>query len=220
MRDLIIGGIGLRFVLLLVAHVMDTYSHLKFTDIDYVVFTDATSRVFEGGSPYDRVGYRYTPLLAWILYPNNWVKDFGKLVFIACDLLTGIVIQRLLERRALPISTVRLYSAVWLLNPFIAAISTRGSSESILSALVLSVLLAFESGRWVLGSFLFGFAVHFKIYPIIYAVPLWFYLGRASNNELLSLKRIHINFFSWKRLAFGIISAGVFFSLSGLMYYL
>ena len=218
MRDLTIA-IGLRLALLLVAHVMDNYSHLKFTDIDYVVFSDAASFVSQGGSPYDRVGYRYTPLLAWMLYPNNWFKDFGKLVFILCDLLTGIVIQKLLERRNLSPSTIRLYAAVWLLNPFIAAISTRGSSESILSALVLSVLLAFESGRWALGSILFGIAVHFKIYPIIYAIPLWFHLGK-SNKQLLSLKRIHIGFFSMKRLAFGLISAIVFLSFTGTMYYL
>ena len=41
---------------------------VKFTDIDYKIYTDAAEQILKGDSPYDRHTYRYSPLV--YVYPS------------------------------------------------------------------------------------------------------------------------------------------------------
>ncbi|KAJ2469456.1 GPI mannosyltransferase 1 [Coemansia sp. RSA 2322] len=222
----------LRAGMLLYGLWQDANMTVKYTDIDYNVFTDAARFVWEGGSPYQRSTYRYTPLLAWVLTPNVWLHPtFGKWLFVACDCVVGELVIRIVRARGMSEQTAAAYSALWLLNPQVANISTRGSAESVVCAVVMAAFYAFQSRRVALGSVLFGLAVHLKIYPIMYALPLLVILDRATFDvrpasppsqprkrsdgttgaRLAGLVNAH-------RVYFFVVSSGVFFLLGAAMY--
>ncbi|KAK3630149.1 GPI mannosyltransferase 1 [Elasticomyces elasticus] len=149
--------------------------YFGYTDVDYLVFTDAARFVSRGRSPYDRATYRYTPLLAWLLYPTTWGGlwfEFGKGLFATADILTGWLIIRILRRR-LSSEKATNYACIWLLNPIVASISARGSSEGLVCLLTVALLWATLQRRFIIAGGLLGFAVHFKIYPFIYAASLF-----------------------------------------------
>ena len=87
-----------RSILFLYGEYQDAHYSLKFTDVDYKVFTDASDYISRGKSPYQRETYRYTPILAIMLLPNIWLfHSFGKLLFSVFDLLTAHVLIKYLE---------------------------------------------------------------------------------------------------------------------------
>lgn len=73
---------------------------------------------------------------------------------------------------------------VWLFNPMVSIISTRGSSEGLLGAIVMVFVYLVYTNHVFLAGIVAGFAVHFKIYPLIY-IPtvIW---AMSSNNLSLS----------------------------------
>ncbi|CAK7205247.1 GPI mannosyltransferase 1 [Sporothrix eucalyptigena] len=199
---------ALRVVLLVYGLWQDANSPVKYTDIDYLVFTDAARFVSQGGgSPYNRETYRYTPLLAWLLLPtaagggdtsgvvSQLMFASGKVLFAVADLVAGWLLERVLrERLATPTksrqaveTSARVYASVWLLNPMVAAISTRGSAEGLLGALVAALLWAVQVARQpVLTGLLLGFGVHLKIYPFIYAPAIVWWMDAENTGTTRS----------------------------------
>lgn len=134
---------------------------VSYTDIDFLVFTDAAEYLKRGMSPYDRHTYRYTPFLAELL-SRLPTKEFGRHLFCVADALCGYIIlherrarrkqQQELQQRAGDAAdngsgvshwrSVELVDAcLWLYNPLAINICTRGSSESLM--VLLPVLLTF-----------------------------------------------------------------------------
>ncbi|RYP12865.1 hypothetical protein DL767_011090 [Monosporascus sp. MG133] len=244
----------------------DANSPLKYTDIDYLVFTDAARFTFSQppaspsspstssspapSSPYTRETYRYTPLLAWLLYPTTLPGTFwfssGKVLFAAADLLAGWLLLLILRRlhRGMPVGTALGWASIWLLNPMVAAISTRGSSEGLLGVLVTALLWAVLARRVALAGLLLGLGVHFKIYPFIYAPAIVWWMDaermgrspRPSPQQVDENKRgektkegqedssgsrggnVVLRFLTRERLQFAGVSLATFLGLSAAMY--
>ncbi|KAL0946705.1 hypothetical protein HGRIS_012892 [Hohenbuehelia grisea] len=241
------GSVLLRVALIIYSEWHDAHSVVKYTDVDYRVFSDATHFLLNSGpsnqaqgplaykvslgDPYTRETYRYTPLLALLLAPNEWLHpSFGKYLFAVCDIINGILIYRILLSFILPstpphiqnaskvpqgqpttvekasLSRASLLAGLHLLNPLIFTISTRGSSESVLATFVLATLDAAMREKWDAAAVWLGISVHWKIYPVIYGLTC---LRAMSHNS---------SFLSWKSVRFSVLSAGTFFALGGICY--
>mmetsp|Transcript_53372 Transcript_53372/g.134010 ORF Transcript_53372/g.134010 Transcript_53372/m.134010 type:complete len:425 (-) Transcript_53372:66-1340(-) len=180
--NLVLGAFSVALVvrlLLLVYGVWQDQNMLvKYTDVDYRVFTDAAGFVQRGQSPYERATYRYTPLLAFMMVFNHTLHEsFGKVVFVLLDLVCGVLIYRMLRiHRGLSAQHSILWSLLWLFNPMVINVSTRGNAESIICALVLGTLYCLLQRRLFSASVLYGVAVHFKVYPIIYVPAILLFL--------------------------------------------
>ncbi|KAJ5606731.1 hypothetical protein N7537_003350 [Penicillium hordei] len=222
----------LRLILLVYGGWQDAYSAVKYTDIDYMVFTDAGRYVAKGESPYARDTYRYTPLLAWMLLPTAWegaapwsslTFAFGKALFALSDVLAGwLVVQLLVRCYRFPVErALRYVAAVWLWNPMVANISTRGSSEGLLGVLVAALLWATLTKKPILAGLILGLAVHFKIYPFIYGVSiLWWWDAERDGSatacsDLLSKA---FRFITPSRVKFTVAALASFVALNLVMY--
>lgn len=211
----------LRIGMLIYGIWQDSVSAFKYTDIDYYVFTDASAYVAWGQSPYLRATYRYTPLLSWILLPTaqgGLMFHSGKALFALSDLLTGWILMRLLLKQGHDRQTALKYASVWLLNPMVANISTRGSSEGLLCALVLLILYTFSLPSPILSGTLLGLAVHFKIYPFIYGPTLLLALRGAALPDNATMPQIFNHVISTSRTNFTLAALGTFTALNLLMF--
>ncbi|KAF3895614.1 GPI mannosyltransferase 1 [Trichophyton interdigitale] len=231
------AAILLRVVLLFYGLYQDSHSPMKYTDIDYYVFTDAAKFVSEGQSPYDRATYRYTPLLAWILLPTTWTGlggqqvwfSFGKALFAVSDIIAGwLILHVLRSHQRMDMQRALKFSSIWLLNPMVATISTRGSSEGFLCVMIMALLWAVLEKRTILAGVLLGFGVHFKIYPFIYGPSIIWFLEDEENDSFNGSKGFTLGnltdyvcrLVTPQRIILGLTSLVVFAGLNVAMYML
>ncbi|XP_069814295.1 GPI mannosyltransferase 1 [Dendropsophus ebraccatus] len=222
-----------RMALIIYGVYQDRTMLVKYTDIDYHVFTDAARYITQGSSPYERATYRYTPLLAWMLTPNIYLTDvYGKLLFVCCDLIAAFLIYRILTLQGLDSHASSKYSAFWLFNPLPMTVSSRGNAESVLAVLVLSALYYVKKRHIVKAAFLYGLSVHMKIYPVTYVLPIALSLQtpRTKGNKLNVASGPILKFFTnwwglflrllnWDTLIFGTVCSFTFVALSLIFYF-
>jgi len=116
-----------------------------------------------------------------------------------------------------------LYVAFWIYNPVTVGMSTRGSNDNIIALLVFASLYFLLKKQYVVAGLVYGLSVHFKIYPIIYCIPFYFYIdcdrkAILSNKSLCSI--LFSNLFTKNRILFTLVSICTFVSLTYTFYYI
>jgi phosphatidylinositol glycan class M len=165
---------AIRSALIFYGDYQDRSMEVKYTDVDYRVFTDAARHIWEDESPYNRHTYRYTPLLAWLLLPNVTLSPlFGKFLFCGFDIIAAYLIYASIKGDGYGESWARKCAWLWLYNPLVMAVSSRGNADSIVVALVLATLSLYRERVFLLTGIAFGLAIHFKLYPVIFCLPMY-----------------------------------------------
>ncbi len=183
------------------------------------IFSVQARFLTQGASPYERATYRYSPLLAALLAPNVLLHPvWGKLLFVAADLAVGVILAKLLARsRSAGGSGASLWLALWLFNPLTLTVSTRGNADALVTLCVLGVLLLLAQRKDHWAAVLYGFAVHFKIYPIVHAPAFLLFLhAHYPDLEPSPLRKVGVNSAMFR---FALLSASTFFALLGACYY-
>lgn len=235
-RSLLVSSMLLRVFLILYGEWQDAHMEVRYTDVDYIVFSDAASLMASGQSPYKRTTYRYSPLLALLLVPNSiFHRSWGKFLFSASDLLVGLFIRNILKQRKVSEKVCTVSVMVWLLNPFTFTIGTRGNCEPIVCAMILWIIISLMKGNLSQAAFWYGLVVHFRVYPIIYALPIILVLDsklfrsghkpplegwtHTSSTEKRTFSFSVSSLFSRERIMFGLISGGVFLACNAVSFY-
>ena len=246
----------IRYIIIIITEYLYYNYGVLYTDIDYHVFSDGAKHAAKFESPYERETYRYTPLLAILMIPNIKIwYPLGKFLLSTIDVGVGYLIEKLLRAQEKQLKEDRTFNEIlkaendeayynyaslfYLYNPLTIVICTRGSADCIITFLVLLSLIYLEKKKYYLSALIYGFAVHFKIYPIIYAPSLFLYLlykefiqnknGPKELEPIPFFQRIYhkikstiimvfSNLFTKTALFFVIISSGVFFFFLALFY--
>ena len=242
----------IRYLIIIITEYLYYNYGVLYTDIDYHVFSDGAKHVAKLESPYERETYRYTPLLAILMIPNVKIwYPIGKFVLSTIDVGVGYLIEKLLKKQQKQKDEsfndiikgendeafYNYASLFYLYNPLTIVICTRGSADCIITFLVLLSLIYLEKRKYYLSAIIYGFAVHFKIYPIIYAPSIFLYLlykeyVRNNKKELApipfcqrfcfkvisTIKMVFKYSLTKVALSFVLISSSVFFVFLGVFY--
>lgn len=112
-------------------------------------------------------------------------ESFGKVLFSVVDVVTVLLMNRLITMTSKSIndSTRSFLLNIWLLNPLTIQVSTRGNADTIVVFLVYLTLYLLLKKKYFAAALAYGFVVHFKIYPIIHALPMYFYIDHERQHK-------------------------------------
>ncbi len=107
--------------------------------------------------------------------------------------------------------------SVWLFSPFTATISTRGNGEALVVCMLMGLVYMLETDKTVVAAILYGIAVHWRIFPIIYAPTILRYMSSLKQRKH-SPSSLFRQYVSVNGVIFGLVSGFIFFALGALMH--
>ncbi|KAJ8974380.1 hypothetical protein NQ317_001532 [Molorchus minor] len=174
----------------------DQISEIKYTDVDYKVFTDASRYILLGQSPYNRHTYRYSPLVAILLIPNLKLHhSFGKNSEKNKPTKSNYTVAKSVNLHSKTNFIINLSIILWLYNPLTIAISTRGNCDSLAAIFVLLTLYILQCKHfYFLAGLCHGLSIHFRLYPIIYSLTLFMFLSKYAFYTTEDCKKQYFSF--------------------------
>ena len=153
-------------------------------------------------------------------------------MFVIFDVLAGYLLYKIAGVQGRSDRRAVMVSWLWLFNPLPLTVSTRGNAESIMAVLVLASIYFALIKRVSVSAIFFALSVHFKMFPIIYGLPLSLLMGDdAFNSKKPDEGRTEDNhkgagyihravkfILHPQRVKFAMISAVTFLGLTGLLY--
>jgi phosphatidylinositol glycan class M len=189
-RTLFTFGLVIRLLLVGWGELQDRLFQVAYTDVDYLVFSDGAKYIAQGGSPYERATYRYSPLIAYLFVPNFFLGTqlFGKLLLVLCDLVAAHILRKGVQAMGYAESSCKnRVSLAYLFNPLIINITTRGNSETLTLVLLLYCFFGLVSdgkgwkGRFVGSAVCLGVAAHIRLFPVLNGLPIALFLLRKGH---------------------------------------
>lgn len=140
------------------------------------MFTDAAKYAWNGESPYNRETYRYTPLISYLFITNiywfQFMRYFGLLMLAL--LLNRIYYYHTLfdtDSKLGCVITIFLHPAIYVFHH----VTFRGSIEYLVMVVYVEMMISLKKAQYDKAAIFYGFLVHLRIYPIIYAIPLYLF---------------------------------------------
>ncbi|KAL0213265.1 hypothetical protein RCL1_006891 [Eukaryota sp. TZLM3-RCL] len=199
---LLLLGVLARLLLLIWGNYQDNCLAVPYTDIDYYVFTDAAKLISQGLSPYTHPTFRLSPFLALLLLPTVKWQSIGKVFFCVADCLCLLFIIKIKKQTFSSIFSV-FQLALFFLNPIIINVSTRGNSDSFTCLLLLLFIHQFSHKNIVLAAIIYGFLIHWRLFPIIFGFSILIYLYKHYSSFSLFVKfKLIFKFFSISMISF------------------
>ncbi|PIA27154.1 hypothetical protein AQUCO_08300090v1 [Aquilegia coerulea] len=183
-NSLVIFSVVLRIVLIIYGEWQDTHMEVRYTDVDYLVFSDASSLMASGFLTHYLLWEVYTFLIFIEL-----ALPIDECAYVA-DILVGLFIRNILKLRGVPENLCLISMGAWLFNPFTFTIGTRGNCELVLSLLTRERILF---GLLSASVFFFWTWLFFYLYQWEFLnEALFYHLTRTDPRHNFSIYFYHI----------------------------